>query len=157
MPILKKGVATDVNNFRPVSCLIAASKDLEKKICNQVTRYMEVNGLLPDNQHGLRASRSTMTALTAMQREWIQNTEDGLITGILVLDLSAAFDTVDTGLLCLKLGLYGFDQRSCDWFRSFLTGRSQRVRIGKSLSSPLNLVSRWKTESNHFNSLYCRS
>ena len=118
---------------------------------------MEVNGLMPDNQHGLRTFRSTMTALTAMQREWIRNNEDGLITGILVLDLSAAFDTVDTGLLCLKLGLYGFDQRSCDWFRSFLTGRSQRVRIGKSLSSPLNLVSRWKTESNHFNSLYCRS
>ena len=47
-----------------------------------------------------------MTALTAIQREWIKNSEDGLITGILIWDLSAAFDTVDTELLCLKLGLY---------------------------------------------------
>ena len=76
-----------------------------------------------------------------MQREWIQNTENGLITGILIWDLSAAFDTVDTDLLCLKLGLYGFDKLSCDWFRSFLTGRSQRVRIGSSLSISLNLTS----------------
>ena len=65
---------------------------------------MEVNGLLPDNQHGFRASRSTMTALTAMQRQWIRNTEEGLITGILIWDLSAAFDNVDTGLPCLKMG-----------------------------------------------------
>ena len=57
---------------------------------------MEVNGLLPDNQHGFRSGRSTMTALSAMQKQWIRNTEEGLITGILVWDLSAAIDTVDT-------------------------------------------------------------
>ena len=70
-----------------------------------------------------------------------KNTEDGLITGILVWDLSAAFDTVDTELLCLKLSLYGFDKKSCDWFHSFLTGRSQRVRIGNSTSPSLKLSS----------------
>ena len=82
-----------------------------------------------------------MTALTAMQREWISNTEDGLIMGILVWDLSAAFDTVDMELLCLKLKLYGFDLKSCNWFKSFLTGRSQSVRIGMALSPKLFLVS----------------
>ena len=141
VPILKKGESSDVNNYRPVSCLVAASKVMEKVICNQVTRFMEVNGLLPQNQHGFRARRSTMTALTAMQKEWIKNSEDGLVTGILIWDLSAAFDTVDTELLCLKLGLYGFDHRSCAWFRPYLTGRSQRVRIGRAMSPPLNLVS----------------
>ena len=44
-----------------------------------------------------------MTALTAMQKEWVQNTEDGFMTGILVWDLSAAFDTLDPDLLCEKL------------------------------------------------------
>ena len=72
-----------------------------------------------------------MTALSAMQQDWIKNTEDGLTTGILIWDLSAAFDTVDTDLLCLKLGLYGFDKKSVEWFKSFLTGRSQRVSILK--------------------------
>ena len=90
VPILKKGLKTDVNNYRPISCLVAASKVLEKIVCDQVTRFFEINNLLPNNQHGFRAARSTMTALTAMQKEWIQNTENGLITGILIWDLSAA-------------------------------------------------------------------
>ena len=141
IPILKKGDSSDLNNYRPVSMLVAASKVLEKIVCNQVTRFFEVNKLLPDNQHGFRAHRSTMTALSAMQKDWIKSTEDGLITGILIWDLSAAFDTVDTKLLCLKLGLYGFDKKSCEWFRSFLTGRSQSVRIGDALSPSLKLVS----------------
>ena len=38
-----------------------------------------------------------------MQQEWIKNTEHGLITGILIWDLSAAFDTVDTGLCKVQL------------------------------------------------------
>ena len=80
IPILKKGSKTDVNNYRPISCLVAASKVPEKIVCDQVTKFFEVNNLLPNNQHGFRATRSTMTALTAMQREWIQNTENGLIT-----------------------------------------------------------------------------
>ena len=44
-----------------------------------------------------------MTALTSMQKEWVQNTEDGLKTGILIWDLSAAYDTIDNDLLCDKL------------------------------------------------------
>ena len=48
-----------------------------------------------------------MTALSAMQREWIKSNEEGLITGVLIWDLSAAFDTVNTELLCEKLKIYG--------------------------------------------------
>ena len=44
-----------------------------------------------------------MTALTAMQKEWGQSTEDGLVAGILIWDLSAAYDTIDRDLLCEKL------------------------------------------------------
>lgn len=52
-----------------------------------------------------------MTALSAMQKEWIQNTEQGLTTGVLVWDLSAAFDTMDIGLFIRKLTLYGADRK----------------------------------------------
>ena len=69
IPILKKGSATDKNNYRPISILNATSKILEKIVCNQLTKHMESNNLLPNNQHGFRAMRSTMTALTAMQKE----------------------------------------------------------------------------------------
>ena len=140
-PLLKKGDAKDKNNYRPVSCLAAASKILEKIVCDQITKFMEQNKLLPESQHGFRQKRSTMTALTEIQRNWIENTEIKETTGVLFWDLSAAFDTLDTDLMIRKLKLYGCDQKTCKWFNSFLTGRSQMVKIGKTLSESCNLVS----------------
>ena len=58
-----------------------------------------------------------MTALTAMQNEWAKNTEEMKMTGVLLWDLSAAFDTLDTNLFCEKLRLYGGDKKTCQWFR----------------------------------------
>ena len=46
IPILKKGDALNKENYRPVSCLTAASKVLEKVVCEQMTEYLEVNKLL---------------------------------------------------------------------------------------------------------------
>ena len=63
-----------------------------------------------------------MSALAAIQQEWSENTEKDLITGILLWDLSVAFDTLSTEILCAKLKIYGCDERSCGWFNSFLTG-----------------------------------
>jgi hypothetical protein len=140
-PILKKGDPTKKENYRPVSCLSVASKVLEKIVCDQVTHYMEIHGLLPENQHGFRSKRSTMTALSSMQQEWIQNSDNKLKTGILLWDLSAAYDTLCPSLFCEKLKIYGFDKNTCKWFVSFLTGRSQRVKIGTSISNSMKLVS----------------
>ena len=75
VPILKKGDMKEMKNYRPVSCLVAASKVLEKVVCVQLTRFAEVQGILPNNQHGFRSGRSTMTALTSMQKQWIKNSE----------------------------------------------------------------------------------
>ena len=140
-PILKKGDPKELKNYRPVSCLSAASKVLEKVVCEQLTRFVEVHELLPNSQHGFRAQRSTMSALSSMQKEWTKNTEDGLLTGVLVWDLSSAFDTLDVELFLGKLEIYGADGATRAWFESFLTGRTQRIRIGKALSAPLALVS----------------
>jgi hypothetical protein len=76
-----------------------------------------------------------------MQKDWIRNSEEGLITGVLVWDLSAAFDTLDIGLFLKKMTLYGADETTLSWFRTFLTERTQRVRIGTTLSAPLRLTS----------------
>ena len=50
-PVLKKGSPKDKTNYRPVSCLSVLSKVLEKIVCSQITKFMEDNGLLPQNQH----------------------------------------------------------------------------------------------------------
>ena len=61
-----------------------------------------------------------MTAHSHMQKDWIINKEEGQKTGLLIWDLSAAFDTLDIDLLCKKLSLYGFSDHTVTWFRSFL-------------------------------------
>ena len=133
-PILKKGEATKKENYRPVSCLSVASKVMEKIVCNQVTRFFKVHKLLPDNQHGFRAKRSTMTALSAMQQDWVKNWDSKKVTGVLLWDLSAAYDTLCPQLLCEKLKIYGFNQVTCKWSESFPAGRNQCVKIGRKIS-----------------------
>ena len=140
-PILKKGDREKKENYRPVSCLAVASKVLEKVVCNQITRFMEVHGLLPDNQHGFREKRSTMTALSEMQRDWASNTDRKEKTGILLWDLSAAYDILYANLLCQKLAIYGFSDVSCRWMKTYLTGRTQKVKVGSATSKPKNLES----------------
>ena len=64
---------------------------------------MESNKLLPENQHRFRAKRSTMSAWANLQRDWTQNSDEKKVTGILLWDLSAAFDTLDADVLVKKL------------------------------------------------------
>ena len=82
-----------------------------------------------------------MTAHANMQQDWVKNKEDGQKTGLLIWDLSAAFDTLDIDLLCSKLEVFGFSELTTKWFRSFLTNRCQRVRIGQAISDLLQLTS----------------
>ena len=92
--------------------------------------------MLPENQHGFRPRRSTMTAWQEIQLDWAMKTEQNLVTGVLLWDLSAAFDTLDCGGVCEKLKLFGVQPSSVKWVKSFLSDRSQRVRIGNNVSSP---------------------
>ena len=47
-----------------------------------------------------------MSALSAIQQEWADNTEKDLITGVLLWDLSAAFDTLNSEILTAKMKIY---------------------------------------------------
>ena len=102
---------------------------------------LESNALFPENQHGFRALRSTMSALSIIQKEWIEGMNNKEIIGVLLWDLSAAFDTVNADLLCQKLKLYGFDANSVAWFKSYLTERKQRIKIGNVKSDLIDLES----------------
>ena len=64
-PILKKVT----KNYRPVSCRAAASKVLEKIVCELITKHMKSNNMLPDSQNGFRGGRSTMTTLSELERD----------------------------------------------------------------------------------------
>ena len=101
---------------------------------------MEVHGLFSKNQFGFRTKRSTTSALLTMTAKWDESEAKKESTGILLWDLSAAFDCIDWEIFLGKLKALGFDKRSIKWFRSFLEGRSQQVGIGQALSSPRNIT-----------------
>ena len=71
-----------------------------------------------------------------MHTEWLKSKENKMHTGILCFDLSAAFDLLSPDLFCEKFGAMGANEHATKWFHSFLTGRSQRVKIGDKLSEP---------------------
>ena len=57
-----------------------------------------------------------------------------------LLDLPAAFDTIDHTILWRRLGnWFGVSGKALDWFKSYLTGRSQRIKLGNCLSSRSDL------------------
>ena len=70
----------------------------------------------------------------------LEATDKNLVTALVTVDESAAFDTVSTDILLGKLQLYNVDSNSLKWIKSYLNGRSQFVQIGakKSVTSPAN-------------------
>ena len=66
--------------------------------------------------------------------------DDGRVIALTLLDLSAAFDTVDHIILLSRLGnWFGMSGKALDWFKSYLTGRSQSIKLGNCLSSRSDL------------------
>jgi len=126
-PIHKKNSRLDVGNYRPVSILVVVSKILEKSVYSQLEKYLVKNDLLYSFQSGFRSSYSTETCLIHLFDHIKTQSSKGLYTGMIMLDLQKAFDTVDHSILCNKLQTMGI--KSIKWFKSYLTERKQKVKV----------------------------
>ena len=74
-----------------------------------------------------------------MMDTWLEALEEGEVTAVIMLDMSAAFDVVDHNILLDKLKLYGLNDGALTWVKSYLDGRSQRVYCDGQLSDSLDL------------------
>ena len=79
------------------------------------------------------------TALLNTSDNWLKAMDNSELVGTVFLDLSKAFDLVNHDILLAKLDKYHTGTNTMDWFRAYLTGRTQIVSISGVLSSPLNL------------------
>ena len=136
IPLHKKDEYTAAKNYRPVALLSIFSKILERAVFLQIMDYMENNNLLHPSHHGFRRHHSTATALLEMYNGWLEAFDQDKLTAVVMLDLSAAFDVVDPGILLEKLRLYGFQENSVGWVQSYLSNRNQQVYIDGALSDP---------------------
>ena len=141
-PLLKKsGLDKEVlKNYRPVSNLSFISKVLEKVVAKRLDDHMLDNNLYSSVQSAYRERHSTETALLKVQSDILTALDSGSGAVLLMLDLSAAFDTIDHGILLSRLNsLYGISGDALDWFKSYLSNRVQRVIIGDTVSECKNL------------------
>ncbi len=67
--------------------------------------------------------------------DWSMNIDNGLINGVVFIDLKKAFDTIDHQIMLQKLRNYGIDQMSLTWFESYLSNRIQKCRVNDQLSN----------------------
>ncbi len=104
-PFLKKRNLdnTMLSNYRPISNLPFIGKIIEKVVFNQLNNYLNSNGYLDNFQSGFRVHHSTETALIKIINDIRFNSDSGKISVLVLLDLSAAFDTVDHNILLERL------------------------------------------------------
>ena len=93
----------DVRNYRPISNLTFLSKVIEKIVASQLTGYLQENKLFPDLQSDYRQGHSTETALLKIFSDILDAADSVQVTLLGLLDLSAAFDTVDHDILLTRL------------------------------------------------------
>lgn len=137
VPLYKNGDVDDVSNYRPISLLTIFSKLLEKIVANQLSAYLENNGLLSNSQHGFRPKLSTETALTVMTDKIYNNMDKKRISLLTLCDLSKAFDSVSHNILlqkCAKINVDTF------WLENYLINRTQSIRLNNVMSSKLEVT-----------------
>uniref|UniRef100_A0A3Q3FK17 Reverse transcriptase domain-containing protein n=1 Tax=Labrus bergylta TaxID=56723 RepID=A0A3Q3FK17_9LABR len=137
-PILKKP-GSDPNNFNnlcPISNLPFISKILEKIVATQLQSHLNQNSLYEPFQSGFRPRHSTETALLKITNDLLIASDSGLLSILILLDLSAAFDTISHPILLSRLSSIGITHTSLTWFHSYLSGRTQFIQLKSFKSAP---------------------
>ena len=91
IPLLKKGNALNMDNYRPISVLPVISKLLEREVHKQLTGYLREYKILSPYQYGFRKLHSTEFATLAFADTIRRNIDNGLMTGAVFLDFKKAF------------------------------------------------------------------
>ena len=137
IPGLKKmGLDHEQNsNYRPISNLKFLAKIIEKCVSLQLNAYLENNDLHAFNQSGYRKWHSCETALTKIHDDILIVSDKDTNVVMLLLDLSAAFDTIDHAKLLHKLkNNFGISQTAHKWFESYLSNRHCQTKVNNELS-----------------------
>ena len=133
-PVFKKGSRTNPSNYRPIAITSVVCKIMEKLIKNTITNHLIKHNLLSVHQHGFVRNKSCLTNLLETLDLMTEAINSGSTVDAVFLDLAKAFDIVPHEALIIKLKAYGINGTLLQWCISFVTGRKQRVIMGKYIS-----------------------
>ena len=132
IPLLKK-IFLDpevLNNLRPVNNLPFISKTLERVAGKRMSTHKAQNKLNEKMQSAYKEGHSTETALVRIQHDILTSIDQKHCVFLVLLDMSAAFDTVDHGILCNRLSeRFGIKGQALQWIQSYLHDRRQFVLV----------------------------
>ena len=139
-PLFKNGSCGDTGNYRPISVLPVLSKVLERHVAIALSDHLHGHDLMYNLQSAFRENHSTETALIKLTDKLLFNMDNDMVTGLTFVDVKKAFDVINPELLLRKLSIYGANDFTVKWFRSYLTGRNQSVRVNGCCSSSQQLL-----------------
>ena len=140
VPIYKNsGSPLDVNYHRGIAIVNNISKVFEKLMCRRVLNFLYSNNFFYDNQFGFLKDRSTNHAILKIVNFISDSINRGEYVVGLFLDAMKAFDSVNHEILLNKLDNAGIRGNALLWFKSYLSGRNQKVNIGESWSDPQDI------------------
>ena len=129
---------SDLKNYRPISNLSFIGKLIERIVLERLNDHLSRNNLKIPFQSAYKKHHSTETLLIRIVNDLLIATDENKATVVMLLDLSAAFDTVDhtklLHILCKDIGISG---NALKWFKSFLSGRCQKVSINGTESTEI--------------------
>ena len=137
-PILKKDSLDHeiFKNFRPISNFSFISKATEKVVAERLNCHLENANLHETFQSAYKKGYSTETAPTHIHNDILCAIDDNECVILVLLDLSAAFDTVDHNILIERQKhRFGITRKALTWIKSYLCERTQFVKIGSKRSN----------------------
>ena len=121
-PVFKKGLSSEVSNYRPISLTSIFCKLFERLIQDKILTNLSDNNLISPHQHGFLGKHSTCSQLLETVNDWSIALRNKHAVDVVYFDFAKAFDTVSHVKLISKLQAYGID-------------RSEERRVGKECRS----------------------
>ena len=117
------------------------SKILEKHVFTHLYAFLQKHKLLADSQFGFRKQNSCQTALLTLTEKMYEGINERKYFGMTQLDMSKAIDLVNLDILLQKLKLHRCNNETIKWFTSYLSSRSQKVCLQRTLSDSKTILS----------------
>jgi hypothetical protein len=134
IPIPKIEKPKKASEYRPINILPIYEKVLELVVKEQIDEYLYSNDIISEHQSGFRKYHSCETAIQSVIDDWKLIISEGKMVGVIFLDLKRAFETVDRIRLLEKLDQYGMRGMVLEWFRTYLSNRTQQVKFNNQWS-----------------------
>ena len=123
----------DFFNYGPISLLPLISKIFEKVVDDEMINYLTQYDILHKHQSSFRTKHWTDSCISYLKDTILKGFDNGLMTGMILIDLQKAFDIIDNNILLEKLKAIGFCYLNVNCFHSYLTDRAFFVGIENNL------------------------